>query len=459
MAKKYEELASKVLELVGGKQNISYVTHCVTRLRFNLKDKSIAKVSEIGDLNGVMGTQWQGEQLQIIIGHAVTDVYQAICDQADLSKEKAVDENLDEEKKKFSINTIFDAISGCITPLVPALIGTGLIKIVLILGELTGLLTAESSTYTFLSVLGDAAFYFLPIFVGASSAKKFGANMYLGMVVGAMFVHPNLVAALSEGKSLTVFGLPVHNASYLYSIFPVILSVCVMAPIQKFFGKHLPSIIRTMAEPLLTLLIILPLALCVLGPAGAVLGTYITSSIMWIYDTIGFLGIAVLAAVLPWLVMTGMHTALTPYSLSAFANLGYEPITMTATIVSNINQGAACLIVALKTKNKDLKATALSSGITAIVGGITEPALFGVNLRLKTPMYGAMIGSFVGALIAGLGKSVALAFPGSGGIFALPIYISSDASNLLWICVGIAVGFVVTLIATYFLYKDVEVNE
>lgn len=457
MSKKerYENLACSVIDLIGGKDNVSFFTHCVTRLRFNLKDKSLVKMEEIEKIEGVVGCQWSGDQLQIIIGQAVGDAYQLICKKTGLAQQEGISENLDKgEKKKFSINMIFDAVSGCITPLIPVLIGAGFIKIIILIGEMAGILTPGGSTHTVLTFVGDAGFYFLPVFVGATAAKKFGANMGLGMLMGAIFIHPSFIAAVAEGTSLTVYNIPVYAASYTSTIFPVLICVAVMAPIERFFAKISPDAIRSITEPLFTLIVMLPLALCLLGPIGAFLGTYLSNAIIWLYNTTGFLGVAVLSSVLPWLVMTGMHSGLTPYALNSFATLGFEPIVITANIISNINQGAAAAAVAVKTKNQTLKSTAASCAVTAVVGGVTEPAMFGINLKYKKPMYGAMVGSFVGAAIAGFGKAYAYAMTGSAGLFAFPIYIHEDMANLIWMVAGTIIGFIVTFLVTMFIFKD-----
>ena len=458
MAKKerYEELANTVPGLIGGVENITFFTHCVTRLGFNVKDKSLVKLDEIEKINGVVGCQWSGEQLQIIIGQAVGDAYKLICEKTGLASQNSIDENLDNNKvkKKFSLNAVFDSISGCITPLIPVLIGAGFIKIIVLLCEQFGILAAGDPTHTVLTFVGDAGFYFLPVMVGATAAKKFGANLGLGMLMGAILIHPTLISSVAEGVSLNVYGIPVYAASYTSTIFPIILIVWVMAPIEKFFAKISPDSLRSITEPLFTLIVMIPLALCVLGPIGAFLGTYLSEAIIWLYNTTGFFGVAVLSAVFPWLVMTGMHSALTPYALNSFATVGYEPIVLTANIISNINQGAASLAVALKTKEKNLKSTAASCGITAVVGGVTEPAMFGINLKLKQPMYAAMIGSFAGAAVAGFGKAYAMVLTGSGGLFAIPAYISDNISNVIWMVAGMAIGFIVTFVITLFLYKE-----
>ena len=404
-----------------------------------------------------MGCQWVGDQYQIIIGQAVGDAYNLIAEKTGLAKQDAVQEDLgDAPKKKFSINTVFDAISGCITPLIPVLIGAGFIKIIVLLGEQFGLLAAGMPTHTVLTFVGDAGFYFLPVFIGATAAKKFGANMGLGMLIGAMLIHPNFIAAVTEGTALDVFGISIYPASYSSSVIPAILAVAVMAPVEKFFARISPDSIRSITEPLLTLLVMVPVTLCALAPLGSFLGTYLSMAIMWLYNTTGFFGVALFSAFCPWIVMTGMHSALMPYALEAFAT-GAEFIVITGMVISNIDQGAACLAVSLKSKVTKVKSTAASCAITAILGGVTESGMFGINLRFKTPMYGAMIGSFCGALVAGFGKAAAHAITGSAGLLGgIPVYLGGDISNVLWLIGGTVVGFVVTMVATFVLYKPEE---
>lgn len=456
-AERYAELASKVVEYVGGKDNIVFFTHCVTRLRFNVKDKSLVKGSDIEKIRGVMGCQWVGDQYQIIIGQSVSDAYNLIVKETGLEGNGSVDEDMgDAHKKKFSINAVFDAISGSITPIIPVFIGAGFIKIAVLLLTQFGLLTADNTTIQVLTFVGDAGFYFLPVFVGAFAAKKFGADMALGMMMGAIFIHPSFISAVTDGTALSVYGIPVYATTYSSSVVPALLTVWVMSYVEKFFAKHSPDSIRSITEPFFTLLVILPLALCVLGPVGAFVGTYLSEAIMWLYNTTGFFGIAVLSAIFPWIVMTGMHTALAPYLVNAMATVGYDPIICTANVVANIDQGAACAAVAFKTKHdENLRSVASACAVTAIVGGVTEPGMFGVNLKLKTPMYGAMIGSFFGALVAGFGHAYLYSMIGSGGLFALPAYLGGDNpfASMAWMAAGLVVGAIVTFIATYILYK------
>ncbi len=238
MAKKekYEELATKVLQLIGGKDNISNFGHCMTRLRFSLKDNSIVDLNEIKKIYGVIGAQWSNEQLQVIIGQSVGDAYKLICAKAGFAAEKAIDENLD-NKKKFSFGAIVDGISGSLMPLLPALIGAGMLKVIIILGGLFGLLTTKMPTYVVLTFAADAGFYFLPVFLGATAANKFKTNMGLGMLLGAILIHPTMVANVTGKVGMSIFGIPIYGVSYANTIFPVIMAVFVMAYVEKFFQK------------------------------------------------------------------------------------------------------------------------------------------------------------------------------------------------------------------------------
>jgi len=452
---KYEQLIEQLPDLLGGTSNIGFLNHCMTRLRITIKDQSLVNVDEIKKLPGVLGTQWVGEQLQVVIGQAVADVYALLCKKTGLAAQAPIDENLDGGKKKLSLNVIFDYISGSITPLIPLMVAGGCVKMVVVICEMLHILSAGSNTYTVLSFVGDAAFYFLPVFMGASTAKKFGTNTGLGMLIGAMFIHPSFIAALAEG-SLSVFAIPIYNASYSSTILPVFLSVAAMAPIQKFFAKHSPETIRSIVEPFATIMVMIPLALCILGPAGAFIGSYITKAILWLYESVGFLGVAVLCGLWPVLVSTGMHTQTVPFMLQSMATLGYDPMVLVTMYIGNIAQGAACAAVALKSKSKEIKANATSCGITAAVGGITEPAIFGISVPLKTPLIGSIIGGALGGAVAGFAKAAVYAMPGSCSFLGLPILFAGGTSNFVWMLIAIVVGIIGTFAATFILYKDEE---
>ena len=365
---KYEAIAPQILELVGGKDNIRSFAHCMTRLRFNVKDKGLVDADKIGKLPGCMGTQWAGDQLQVIIGQAVDKAYDAICAAGGLQKEAAVAEDLDsDKKKKFSLTTVCEAISGCIVPLIPLFMASGLIKVVLVMANLIGILPADSSTYTVLGYAADAALYFMPILIGYTAAKKFGADPSLAMGLCALLVYPNLMTALGGETPVTIFGLPVYNATYTNMMFPSIMVVFVMSYVERFFKKYVPEILRVMLVPLGTFLVMLPLSLCLVAPAGVFLGNGITWLVETIYNNIGFLGVGVLSGLYPLLILTGMHSTLAPVCISYFTKFQYDPLIIPACYIANFGQAAAAAAVTLKSKNADVKGIAGSSALTAFL--------------------------------------------------------------------------------------------
>ena len=458
---KFKELSENIIEMVGTKDNITFFTHCVTRLRFNVKDKGLVNVEQIEKISGVVGTQMAGEQLQIIIGADVDDAYQLICKVNDMNIEKAVDENLDEnlnKKHKISLNAMINGISSCITPLLPMLVALGLLKVILVLLTQFNVMTTADSTYVTLNFVSDAAFYFLPVAVGVTGAQRFGCNISIGIMLGAALIHPTFVSLVQAGESLSIFGLPIYAKTYSSTIFPMVITMYICGYVERFVAKHSPTYLRSILEPLVTLLVMAPLMLCLIAPLGAMLSTYLTAAIMWIYNTIGGLGIAVIACLHPLLVMTGMHTSLIPFVTEQFATVGYEPFMGAAQAVSNLDQGIASLAVALKTKDKELKSIATSCGITALLSGTTEPAMYGVTLKYRTPLIAVMIGNFCGGLYAGLTHVVRYAYGGSS-LLTLPVFIGENTRNFPNLLIAIVIGMAVTFAATLILYNPEEVNK
>ena len=455
MAKKnYDQMAAEIIEKVGGKDNISLCFHCITRLRFNVKDMSLIETEEIKKIPGVLDAQVVGDQFQVIIGQDVAKVYDVVCTVADIAKQEAVNENLDNgAKKKFTFMTLIDAITGCIVPVLPIMLGVGLLKAVLIILSMLHILDNTGSTYAVLSFVADAGFYFMPVYVGSTAAKKFGGNPALGMLMGAMLLSPTFIAKVGAGEAMTIFGLPIYNASYANSFFSTIIIVFVMSQIEKVLKKYVPQMVSSIVVPLGVILIMTPLNFVVLGPLGSYIGIYLSKAVILLYETIGFVGVALLAAIRPILVMTGMHTAFTPYLLQSLSSLGYEAFYSPASFIANMNQGAACLGVALKSKNSSVRSTALSSGITAYIGGVTEPAMYAINLKYKTPMIASMIGSAVGGLYAGL-MHVGMYSLSTGSILGIVAYVSDNPMNLVHMAIGLGIGTVVTVALSFIMYKD-----
>lgn len=449
---KYGDLIGNIMTLIGGQDNLTFHTHCITRLRFNVKDKNKVQLKNIENTRGVVGAQWSGDQLQIIIGQEVGNVYNQICDVYHLGS----GQNQAQEpagKKKFSINTILDAITGSITPLLPLMVAGGLIKVITILLKTFSIVPLDNPTYLILSFVGDAAFYFLPVFTAWSAARKFNTSIPLAMLLGAMLIHPNFISYVSEGTSLNFLGLPVPAVSYTSQILPTILCVWLLSYVEKLCNKIVPSFLKFSFGNLLPILIMIPVTLCIVGPIGGLFGQYLGDFMNFLYDHLGFFGFGLFAALYPFLVMTGMHTTLVPILFNIIATNGFVVFPSIAFTIPNFCQGIAALVVSLKTKDKDLKELAASTSLTALVAGVTEPAMYGVNLKYKTPMIGVCIGAFVGGCAAGLMHVKLYTLVGTSGIFALAGYIGEDSGNFVCACIATCIAIAVTFIATWILYR------
>ncbi len=464
MAKNYDALAKQVLELVGGRENVASAMHCYTRLRINCKDTSIVDLDAIKQLD-VLGAQFTGEQLQVIIGNEVKEVYEAFIEQSGLQKEAMIDEKLDDvpAKKKWTIKGmltgIVDAIVACVIPLIPILIGSGVLQAIVLIIQQFGWLPADSPTLVTINFVANAAFYFLPVFVGFFAAKKFGANVALGAMLGAALIHPTFVSMVTTGDAGSVFGLPIYSASYSSTIVPIILAVWVMSYVEKFISRYSPKSIRTILEPSLTLIIMIPLTFCLLAPLGAMLSDGFASLLTWFYGIFGPLAVAAFAAIVPWVVMVGIHIGTTAISVTTIAQTGIDAFMMPGFFISNFAQGAACLAVGIKAKTTELRSFAYSCAFSNVVPGISEPGMYGITLRYKTPMAGAMIGAAAGGLYFGLTGTGALQFL-PPNIFAFVGYMGEGAfaGNLMNAIIGVVIAMVVAFIATMFLYKPEKEN-
>lgn len=450
--KKYEELSCQIIENVGGKDNVQMCLHCMTRLRFHLKDLSLVNTKEIEKIKGVIGVQMAGDQLQIIIGTHVDAVYKEVCEQLGQRAEAGIDENLDGEKKKGFLGSLLATIIGIIGPLIPILVGTGLGKCILLFISMSGLATADTSTtYYIFNFVFDAGFTFLPVFTAMSAAKYFNCNMYLAALLGCALVHPNWNAIVSVIPSVVgeMFGvIPVYGMTYTSTLIPAILTVWVMSKLEHWLNKVLPEIIKGVFKPLLTLLIMAPLTFVVLAPAAGVVSIFLGKGLLWIYNTFGLVGMGVLCIIYPWLVATGTHSTLAIAGIQILSQTGYDPMSRVLTLVANMSQGAAALACAVRTKNQSFRNTCLSASFTAFVGGITEPCIFGVTLRLKRPMYAVMIGCGVAGLYASFVGLKAYAFM-SPSFVNFPMWIGGDGnSNLIHAFITMAIAIVVSFVST-----------
>ena len=313
-SQKFEELAEQVMPLLGGRDNITWFSHCVTRLRFTVKDHGLVDKDGIDALKGAIGSQWAGDQYQIIVGPDVEEAYSAILARGEISGDMAPAAGDAAKPRKRTVGSvasaIIDAISGCITPILPMLVGTGMLRVVFVLLVQLGLITSDNPTYVTLAFAADAGLYFLPIAIGVTGSRKFGVKLGIGIMLGGILLDPTFVQLVKDGTPGSVFGIPITSFSYGSTVFPMVMTMFVAGYVERFFAKISPKPVKSILEPTLTLLVMIPLELCLIGPLRALLGTYLMAGIMWVYDTIGFVGVAIVCCLYPILVMTGMHTTL-----------------------------------------------------------------------------------------------------------------------------------------------------
>lgn len=456
-----KELASTLLMLVGGKQNIVAVEHCMTRLRFNLKDSSQADTQKILNIQGIISVVDKGGQYQIVIGNTVKDVYKEFIKLGDFQNNEISDE------KKGIVNKILDTISGIFIPIVPALAGAGMLKALLALLTMLKVVAPDSQTYQFLNFMGDSVFYFMPIIIAASASKKFHVNQFVAMGIGAILMHPtfmNMIAVAKESQTgLEVFGLLVSLVSYSSSVIPIILAIWFMSYVEPITDRYMPKSIRIFMTPLITMLVVGIATLVAIGPLGNICGQLLGDAIGMLNHYVSWLVPLLVGTFTPLMVMTGMHYGLIPIGINLLATTGFDTVAGPGMMVSNIAQGGASLAVAFRCKNTEIKSLAASAGISAVCG-ITEPAMYGISLRFKKPLIAAMIGGGAAGLfigIMGVGRYAQV----SPGLFALPSFLGEKGiSNLIYAIIGCAIAFIVSFIISFILgidepKEDVKLNE
>lgn len=451
----YEQMNKQIIQGVGGKENIRSVIHCATRLRFILYDESKADDKKIENIPGILQLVKSAGQYQIVIGGRVEDVYDNLADMLNLDDVSNGSHNLKKSVKNQSLlDRVIETVTGILSPTIPLLAGAGMGKVLLLILNMMGVLSSKSQTYLMLNSIFDTGYYFMPAFIGFSAAKVFKTNQILGAFIGLVTVNPDWVTMVAAGKPIHFLGLPVDLVSYSSTFIPAILSVWLMSYIEKWVKKITPSMIKVFVEPMLIILFTAPLTFLVIGPIANLISQGIANGSMFLYDNIGMIAIPILAGLYPWLVSMGVHKALSPISIQLLVSQGYDPIVRVAALCANMSQGAANLAVGLKTKNKKLRSLALSSSATAYLGGITEPAMFGVNLKLKKPMYGAMIGGAVAGVFAGYMKMKAFVYV-TPGLLSLPMWVSKTENFILPAIMTITVSSLVTFVATWLIgFKD-----
>ncbi|RCW63142.1 PTS transporter subunit EIIC [Saliterribacillus persicus] len=452
----YQKIAEDILGAVGGKENVANVTHCMTRLRFNLKDESRALQKEVENISGVIGVTKSGGQFQVIIGQTVDNVYKNLCEIGGFNRDTVVEVDQNQQKKKISLksigSSILDGLAGCLTPLIPLLLAAAMFKLfVSVLGPtMLNVINESSDLYTLFTFVGDAGFYFLPVIVGYTAAKKFGVTPVIGMFIGGILLHPTLIGMATEETAFSVYGIPTQAMNYSSTILPAIMSVWVMSYVEAFFKKYLPSTLKTVFAPALTVLVMLPITLSLLGPAGSFLGTYISDLLLSFNGVAGFIGIAIVAALWQFLVISGMHLVMISTMILVFSTNGHEAFIMPAAVAASLAVSGMCLGVVLRLRNKEHRNLSIGFLVAALIGGVTEPGLYGVGMRYKRPFIGMMIGAAAGGLYAGIVGVIAYTMVPVASVLAVLSFAGGPIPNLIHGIISCVIAFLVAAIATYF---------
>lgn len=448
----YTSLARSIVENVGGPDNIVHLEHCSTRLRFQLADHSKVNVEALKKVDGVMGVI-DAAQFQVVIGNDVVEAYDAITANYDLGGSPAASAR----KEKRSAGAVFlEYLIGIFQPLVPAIAGAGVLKSIMLLLAMIGVISSSDPLYTTLVGISDATFYFLPLMVAVTTANMFKTDRLVAVAAVGFLLLPATTTALSNG--FTLFGLTVPNITYSSQVFPAILEVICLSLLERWFNKVSPKAIRVFFVPMVALAITIPVTLLLLGPLGYNVGVILTQAILFMYNTFGWVALAVLAAILPFMISMGMHKALLPYAVSSITTAGFESLYVPASLGHNISESGACFAVALRSKDDRLRQTALSAGISALMG-ITEPALYGVTLQHKRAMTGVVIsGAISGAVIGLLGVKAFVAV--GPGLASMTAYVdSANPQNLVNAFIGFAVALACSFLIVFFTWKDDEEAE
>jgi PTS system beta-glucosides-specific IIC component len=445
----YKKTAADIVELVGGKENISAHTHCMTRLRLVIKDESKVKEDDLKKLAGIQGIVNKGGQYQIVIGPDVEQLYNELAPLVPSAEaQEVVKENLDEEKESIW-NRVLSYISGSVTPALPVLIGSGMISAVLALCANLLKVDTAGSTYQLFNTLANAAYTYLPVLVAFAAARRLKTNEY----VAAFIILALCMPAISGVADLTIFGLPLTTVKYTSNIVPALLMVPVMAFLDKYVVKYSPKSVVSIIRPTTLAAVMFPLTLLVIGPIGTWIGQALANFCVAI-TSLGGVSMVILSALHPLLVMVGMHTVITPLIVNEITTYG-SSLLFSKALAGNLAIAGAALAVGLKAKKTENKTAGLSTGVTALLS-VTEPALYGVLIRLKKPLIGALIGAAITGLFIGIFDVRAYA-TASCSFLTLPIFMGGDSmSNFYLACAAAVIAVILGFAATWLIGFDEE---
>ncbi|MGI8351328.1 beta-glucoside-specific PTS transporter subunit IIABC [Niallia circulans] len=471
---KYEQLAKDIIQNVGGKENVKSVTHCITRLRFKLKDESKANTEVLKDMDEIVTVIKSGGQYQVVIGNHVPDVYKDVVAAGGFSSSAPVDSEDENQEKQSLFNRFIDIISNIFSPVLGLLAATGIIKgfnaLFVAFGWIsnvpvnaqTGAVESTYGIYALLNAIGDGFFVFLPIFLGYTAMKKFGGTPMLGMAIATALVHPTLVDIKALDPIMTVFqgtlfespiqieflGIPVVLMTYTSSVIPIILATYFAAKVEKWLAKVMPAVVKSFFVPLFTLLLIVPLTFLIIGPVSTWASNLLGQGTLWIYETVPAIAGLVMGGFWQVFVIFGLHWGFAPIGYNNYPVLGYDNFLIMA-FAASFAQIGAVLAVMLLTKNKKVKSLSVPAFISGIFG-VTEPAIYGVTLPLKKPFIISCIGAGIGGAIIAVMNAKSYS-PGPLGIFKIPTLINPEngVDSSFWgAMIAIGVAFVLSFVLT-----------
>lgn len=433
----YENTARQIINHIGGKENVLSLFHCITRLRFLLKDNGNADRTALESLDGVMGVNISGDQFQLIIGNDVDPLCNAL-----LAQLPNLDHAASPTKRRNPVSVILESLSSIFSPIIPAIAGAGILKGILALIVAMKWVDSTNQTYQILLAISDGVFYFMPLALAFSASKKFGANPFVAVAIASVLFHPAIQTLFKAGAPVNFIGLPVPTVNYASTVIPILLTVWLLSYVERWVDRFMPGPLKTMFVPLLCLLIVTPITLIAIGPVGIFAGNALSGGIIWLVENMGVVAGIVVGGTLSLIIITGMHYVIVPIMINNISTIGFDPIKILF-YIANLGQAGAAFGVFLRARDKKLKSLALTTSFSAAMG-ITEPAMYGVNIRYKRPFAAALIGGACGgafAMVMGV-KTYAFALSGLPGIPALV------GPTFLWAVLSIAISFVAAAILT-----------
>ena len=450
-----KQLADKIIEHVGGEENVNSLVHCATRLRFKLADSEKADNKALEEMPDVLTVVEKGGQYQVVVGNKVGKVYTEIMKHHNIQSGEA--EETDEGKEETGVvSKIFEYISGTISPLIPALAGAGMIKALLAILSLLNLIDVEGTTYAVLNAASSGLFYFLPIFIGISAARKLNVNPFVGGTIAAGLMDPNFTTLIDYTGDVAFLGIPLIASDYSSTVFPLLLAMAVYAPLERLIKRLTPDTIQLFFVPMVGILVMVPLTALVFGPFGEYLSAGIAAAVIWLSDFSAILTGIIIASAWPFLVILGVHWGVVPIMIDNFP-VGdiINPITGAA-VFAQI--GIAFGIFLRSRKNKDLQSLSLAATLSGLFAGVTEPALYGLILRYRKLMPLVLISGAVGGIIVALFNVKLYTFV-FNSIFSIPAY-----SPMVGYAIGIGTSFAIGTILAFIFgtegkKKEVEAEE